>query len=449
MSLPRFVLAEQHFPNRTIQNISERIRQELNGSGLVPRVPKGSRIAIGVGSRGISNIATIVKSVVEYWKDQGARPFIFPAMGSHGAASAEGQADVLAHYGIHEATMGVPVISSLDVVSLGKTPEGIETFIDKNAYEADGIFLVGRVKWHTDFSGALESGLFKMMAIGLGKFAGARQYHTFAYRLGLEQVIRSAGSKVVETGKVLGGLAIQEGAHHETAGLVAIDFSQGRDAIIAKEEALLREVKSWMAKLPAPEIDILILDEIGKNISGAGMDTKVVNRSVQGHYNPFPDTPHVHRIYARGISELSYHSAVGLGLADVVHGRMLPDIDWNPTIINSLTASTPAAIRTPIHFNSDREVLTRMAPTVGKIDLSEVTYCRIRNTLELVHVAVSENLIPHLNSNVKIVSEPFEIPFDSEQNLEDFEMPNEVSDENTDFEEAGQTESSGREIVRG
>src|SRR3954452_3480343 len=397
MNLPRFVLAEQHFPNRAIRNIPDHIRQELAGSSISSRVPKGARLAIGVGSRGISNIATIVKSVVEFWKEQGAQPFIFPAMGSHGAATAEGQSDVLAHYGIHEATVGAPVVSSLDIVSLGKTPEGIETFIDKNAYEADGIFLVGRIKWHTDFSGTLESGLFKMMAIGLGKFAGARQYHTFAYRLGLEQVIRSAGSKIFDTGKILGGLAIQEGAHHETAGLVVIDFTKGRQAVMAQEEALLAEVKSWMAKLPAPEIDILIVDEIGKNISGAGMDTKVINRSVQAHYNPFPDIPRVQRVYTRGITELSYGSAVGIGLADVVHGRMLNGINWKPTIINSLTASTPAAIRTPVHFDSDREVLTKLAPTVGKTDLCEVTYCRIRYPLELVHLGVSENLIPSLS----------------------------------------------------
>jgi len=449
VNLPRFVLAEQYFPNRAIRNIPGHIRREIAGSGISSRVPKGARLAIGVGSRGISNIATIVKSVVEFWKEQGAQPFIFPAMGSHGAATAEGQADVLAHYGIHEATIGAPVVSSLDVVSLGKTPEGIEAFCDKNAYEADGIFLVGRVKWHTDFSGALESGLFKMMAIGLGKFAGARQYHTFAYKLGLEQVIRSVGSKVVDTGKVLGGLAVQEGAHHETAGLIAVDFSKGSADVIAREEAILVEVKSWMAKLPAPEIDILIVDEIGKNISGAGMDTKVINRSVQAHYNPFPDLPHVHRIYARGITDLSYGSAVGIGMADVVHGRILNRIDWKPTIINSLTASTPACIRTPIHFDSDREVLANLMPTVGKTDLSNVTFCRIRNTLELIHVAVSENLIPNLPSNVKIVSKPFEVPFDATGDFGDFEMGNEVSEANEDFEEAGQPEAPGREIVRG
>ncbi len=447
MNLPRFVLAEQHFPNRAIPNIPEHIRQELSQADFVSRVPKGSRIAIGVGSRGISNIATIVKSVVDFWKERGAVPFLFPAMGSHGAATAEGQADVLAHYGIHEATMGVPVISSLDVVPLGRTDEGIETFIDKNAYESDAVFLIGRIKWHTDFSGALESGLFKMMAIGLGKFAGARQYHTFAYRLGLERVIRSAGSKVFATGKILGGLAIQEGAHHETAGLVAVSGLQGGEALVRREEKLLAEVKSWMAKLPAPEIDILIIDEIGKNISGAGMDTKVINRGINCHYNPFPDTPVVNRIYVRGLSELTYHSAVGLGMADVIHDRLLRDVDWNPTYINSLTASTPAAIRTPIHFANDREVLTKVAPTVGKLDLSEVTYCRIRNTLELVHVCVSENLVPSLFDNLKVVSQPFEAPFDAAGDFGDFHIHADVPD--GDFEEVSSGGTAEREIVRG
>ncbi len=435
MNLPRFVLAEQHFPNRAIRNIPDHVRTQLSQADFLSRVPKGARIAIGVGSRGISNIAAIVKSVVEFWSAHGARPFLFPAMGSHGAATAEGQADVLAHYGIHEATMGVPVVSSLDVVPLGKTSEGIETFIDKNAFEADGIFLIPRIKWHTDFSGALESGLCKMIAIGLGKLAGARQYHTFGYRIGLEQTIRSAGAQVFSCGKILGGLAIEEGAHHETAGLVVISSSQGFAALVAQEEVLLEEVKSWRARLPAPEIDILIVDEIGKNISGAGMDTKVINRSMNGHYNPFPDTPIVHRVYARQLSELTYHSGIGIGLADVVHDRLVNDVDWNPTYINSLTASTPAGIRIPIHFRSDLEALSNIAPTVGKTDLSSVTYCRIRNTLELIRVAISENLVPALYPNVKVTSAPFKPRFDPSHDLLDFEggaLPRDLRD----FEEA-------------
>jgi hypothetical protein len=413
MKFPRFVFAEQSFPDRSISNIPGHIHKELSSADFAKHVPKGARIAIGVGSRGISNIATIVKSVVEFWKAQGADPFIIPAMGSHGAASAEGQTDVLAHYGIHEATMGVPIVSSLDVVPLGTTSEGIRTFMDKSAFEADGVFLVARVKWHTDFSGVLESGLFKMMAIGLGKFAGAQQYHSFAYKIGLEQMIRSVGASVFASKKVLGGLAIQEGAHHETAGLVAVSSAQGLDAMIGQEEKLLAEVKSWAGKLPVAETDILIVDEIGKNISGAGMDTKVINRGVNGHYNPWPNTPIVHRLYARSLSELTYHSGVGLGMADVVHDRLVNDVDWNPTYINSLTAGTPAAIRIPIHFPSDRAALEAIAPTVGKLDSTEVTYCRIKNTLELAQVIVSENLIDKLTSGTKVTSEPFELTFDA------------------------------------
>jgi lactate racemase-like protein len=413
MKFPRFVLAEQSFPDRAIHNIPDHIRNELNNSDFAARVPKGARVAIGVGSRGISNIATIVKSVVDYWKEQGANPFIIPAMGSHGAASAEGQSDVLAHYGIHEATMGCPIVSSLDVVNLGVTPEGTQTFMDKAVFEADSVFLVARVKWHTDFVGSIESGLFKMMAIGLGKFAGAQQYHSLAYRVGLEQMVRSVGAAVFASNKVLGGLAIQESAHHETAGLVAVSSSQGLERMIRQEEKLLAEVKTWAAKLPVPEVDVLIVDEIGKNISGAGMDTKVINRNVFGEYNPWPNTPKVHRLYARALSELTYHSGVGLGMADVVHDRLVNEVDWKPTYINSLTASTPAAVRTPIHFPSDLECLEAIAPTVGKLALETVTYLRIKNTLELAHLIVSENLIDKLSVETQVVSEPFHLQFNT------------------------------------
>lgn len=419
MNLPRFVRVHQSFPDRRIKDIRGHVHRELAQAGFGKRIPKGARIAIGVGSRGIANIATIVRSVVDFWKEQGADPFLIPAMGSHGAATAEGQADVLAQYGIHEATMGVPVVSSLQVVPLGTTPEGIEVFIDKAGYESDGIFLVPRIKWHTDFDAPIESGLFKMMAIGLGKFAGAQRYHTSAYRIGLETMVRSVGSTVFASGKVLGGIAIQEGAHHETAGLVAVSSAEGLEAMIAHEEHLLREVKSWKAQLPAKEIDILIVDEIGKDISGAGMDTKVINRNVYGVSNPWPHLPFVHRVYARALTEHTYHSGVGIGMADVVHDRLANNVDWNPTYINSLTASTPSAIKTPIHFRTDREALARIAPTVGKLDLSTVTYCRIRNTLELVDVEVSENLRDRLASNAEVVSDPYQVQFDESGDFAD------------------------------
>ena len=394
MRFPRLLVTRQKFPDRRIADVPAEVEKQLNASGFAARVAPGSRIAIGVGSRGIHNIATIVRGVVRYWKEKGMQPFIFPAMGSHGAASAEGQTMVLDHYGITAADMGCPIVSHLDVVSLGKTDDGIEAFMDKSAYDSDGVMLVGRVKWHTDFDGKIESGLFKMMAIGLGKFAGAQRYHTYAYNLGLEHVIRSVGRQVLASGKILGGLAILEDANHNTAKLDAVPVEE----MEAREESNLALVKSWMARVPS-DLDVLILDEIGKNISGAGMDTKVVNRNVNGAYNPWPGIPHFQRIFVRNLSELTYNSGVGLGMADIVTDRLVNRIDWAPTWVNSLTANTPAAIRTPIHFPTDRECLERIAPTVGKLDLDAVTYGWIRNSMELGRLALSENLRPVVEAN--------------------------------------------------
>jgi hypothetical protein len=415
MQLPRMLMIHQNFPDRAIRDIPGAVRKELSASPFASRLKPGSRVAIGVGSRGITNIATIARAAVEYWKSQGMRPFIFPAMGSHGAATAEGQADVLAHYGIIEETMGCPIISSLDVVPLGNTPEGIGAFMDRNAYESDGVMLVGRVKWHTNFIGKIESGLFKMMAIGLGKFAGAQRYHTYAYKMGLERVVSSIGRQVLASGKILGGLAILEDAHHNTAQLTAVPA----ESMEQREEELLTLVKSWMGKIPM-NLDILILDEIGKNISGAGMDTKVVNRGPDGEYNLWPDTPVIERIFVRDLSDLSYGNGVGLGMADVVSDRLLNKIDWNPTQINALTSSNPAAIRTPAHFRTDRECLERIAPTVGKFDMREVTIGWFRNSLELESFALSENLAPQIKSNpaLEIVGSAREFPFDAGGNLD-------------------------------
>ena len=414
MQLSRLLVVRQHFPDRSLTDIPGEVYRQLSSAGFGARLKPGSRVAIGVGSRGIANIATIVRAVVDYWKSQGVEPFLFPAMGSHGAATAEGQADVLAHYGIHEATMGCPVISQLDVVSLGKTNEGIEAFMDRMAYESDGVMLIGRVKWHTDFAGKIESGLFKMMAIGLGKFAGAQRYHTYAYKLGLETVIRNVGRQVLKSGKILGGLAILEDANHNTAKLVAVPVGEMEQ----REEELLALTKSWMGRMPVP-LDVLMLDEIGKNYSGAGMDTKVVNRSVSGEYNPWDTAPRFERIYLRGISKQSYGNGVGLGMADVVHDRLLAQMDWVPTRINSLTASTPAAIRTPVHYASDRLCLEAIAPTVGKLDLSEVTVGWIRNSLDLRFIGMTENLRPQIEANpaLEILDGPIDWPFDANGDL--------------------------------
>ncbi|MBM3775234.1 MAG: hypothetical protein FJW37_08730 [Acidobacteria bacterium] len=416
MAFPRLLLVRQNFTDRSLGDVAGEVRRQLDASPFAARLKPGARVAIGVGSRGIRNIATIARAAVEYWKARGMRPFIFPAMGSHGAATAEGQADVLAHYGIIEETAGCPIVSSLEVVPLGRTPEGIETFMDRNAFESDGVMLISRVKWHTDFAGKLESGLFKMMAIGLGKFAGAQHYHTHAWRLGLEPVIRSIGRQVLGSGKLVGGLAILEDAHHNTAQVTPVPVERMEQ----KEEELLALVKSWMGRIPT-DLDILILDEIGKDISGAGMDTKVVNRDVDGGLNPWPDAPKIHRIFVRDITDVSYGNAVGIGMADVISERLYRKIDWKPTLINALTSSHPGCVRTPMHFATDRECLERILPTVGKFDAARVTIGWIRNSLELGTIALSENLLPAIRSNplLEILDGPRPVEFDADGILVD------------------------------
>jgi len=408
------LLVKQNFPDRRLSDVPGTVQKELSGAGFGESLAPGSTVAIGVGSRGIGNLATIVKAVVNFWKSKGMQPFIFPAMGSHGAATAEGQADVLAHYGIIEETMSCPIRSSLEVISLGRTPEGIEAFLDKHASAADGIMLVGRIKQHTDFAGKLESGLFKMMGIGLGKWAGAKNYHTHAYRMGMETVIRSVGNQVLASGKILGGLAILEDAYHNTAKLTAVPVGR----MLEMEEELQALVKTWAPALPL-DLDVLVIDEIGKHISGAGMDTKVVNRGTQGEQNPWPDTPRIERIYLRDLSSLSYGNAVGFGLADIVNDRLVAKLDTHPTWINALTASSPAAAKLPVHFKTDRECIERIAATVGKHDLADVRLGWIENTLELTPIALSENMRAEIvkHPRLEIIQEAHELPFDAEGNL--------------------------------
>jgi hypothetical protein len=407
------LLVRQNFPDLRLPDVRTEARRQLEGSGFAARLQPGARVAIGVGSRGIANIAVIVQSVVEYWRDRGLRPFIFPAMGSHGAATPEGQADVLARFGITEPSMGCPIVSRLDVVSLGKTDDGIEVFMDAAAHGADGVMVVGRVKWHTNFNGAIESGLMKMMAIGLGKFAGAQKYHTHAQRLGLEHVIRAAGRRVLQSGKMIGGLAILEDAHHRTAKLDAVPA----DGMEGREEANLALVKSWMPRLPC-DLDVLIVDEMGKNISGTGMDAKVVNRGPTSEYNPWPGLPSIRRIFVRDLSAESHGNAVGIGIADVTTDRLVRHIDWGPTRVNAQSSGTTSRIRVPVPFSTDREALQWVTATAGKLDAADVTFGWIRNTLELDRLAISHHLRARLDGQTQVeVEGEIEVRWDECGNL--------------------------------
>ena len=409
----RLLIARQNFPDLRLGDVAGEARQQLEHSELAARLRPGARVAIGVGSRGIANIATIVESVVQYWRARGMSPFVFPAMGSHGAATPEGQAEVLAHFGITEASMGCPIVSRAGVVSLGTTDDGIEVFMDAEAHAADGVMIVARVKWHTTFSGGIESGLMKMMAIGLGKFAGAQKYHTHAQRLGLEHIVRTAGRHVLQSGKMIGGLAIVEDAHHNTAKLDAVPAG----CMEQRDEENLALAKSWMPRLPC-DLDVLIVDEMGKNISGTGMDAKVVNRGPANEYNPWPGLPSIGRIFVRELAAKTHGNAMGIGMGDVTTDRLVRQIDWEPTRVNALSASVPARIRVPTHFASDRECLRWVAATAGKFDPADVTFGWIRNTLELDRLAISPNLRARIDGQPQIeVEAEVDVRWDEAGNL--------------------------------
>ncbi len=410
----RLVHIRQNFPHRALPDVAAAVREQMEAAGWANAVKPGSRIAVGAGSRGIQNIDVIVKAVCDFWKSRQAEPFIIPVMGSHGAATAEGQADVLRHYGITEERMGAPIVSSLEVVKIGTTPDGLEVSMDRNAFESDGVMLCSRVKWHTDFEGKLESGVHKMMAIGLGKWEGAKRYHTWALETGMEHVIRGVGSVVLGTGKMLGGLAILEDAWHDTAKVAAL----GARNMAGQEEELLALTKSWKANVPGDSVDLLIVDEMGKNFSGAGMDTKVINRSVFGP-NGWAGVTKINRVFVRDLSDMSYGNAIGLGMADITTDRLVAKVDYNATWVNGLTASAPTAGATPVHFPDDRTSIEKILPTCGKLDVSECSIVWIRNSMDLADVLVSENLLPRLGKNpeIEVTGEPQSIEFDADGNL--------------------------------
>src|SRR5262245_58986657 len=279
--VPKMVRVRQAFARPRVDDIPAGVRGALGSAGLP--IKRGDTVAVGAGSRGIANIDVIVRAAVDWLKDLGARPFVFPAMGSHGGATPEGQREVLAHYGITEATIGCEIRASMDVIQVGEAM-GLPVWLDRTASEADWIGLVNRVKPHTDFKGSIESGLFKMMTIGLGKYRGATQYHRANVTHGYETVITAVGREMLARARIGFGLGIAENGYDETGRIEAFNAED----LEAGERRLLKDAREWMARLPFGQIDVLVVEEIGKNISGSGMDTNVIGRPSNPH-EPFPN----------------------------------------------------------------------------------------------------------------------------------------------------------------
>lgn len=416
-SLPRMLAVRQIFPASPPLDIRATIQKELARaqSGLKP----GMRIAVAVGSRGISNLQTIVAAVLDALRATGAQPFIVPAMGSHGGATPEGQTELLAEYGITEARLNAPIRAAMNVERIGSTPEGADVFFSAEALRADGIVIVNRVKPHTDFSGAIGSGILKMMVVGLGKRIGAANYHTTACRLGYEQVLRGMARVILEKAPILCGVAIVENQLHDTAKLEVL----ARDEIERREEQLFVEAKNLMPRLPFDQIDLLIVDRLGKNISGSGMDPNIIGRGVHGYVSSLGNrahpTPVIGRIFVRDLTPETHGNAIGIGMADMTTARLVRAMNPRVTFINALTSLAVQSAKTPMYFETDREAIALALTSLALREVREARIVRIADTLSLEHVQVSEACAPMVQSRSGLVvtSPVDEMKFDAADNL--------------------------------
>jgi hypothetical protein len=414
--LPVMRMVRQRYDLPPEVDVSAEMEREYNRIKDGFELPPGRRVAVCVGSRGIVNLARIVRDVVKTLKDAGAEPFVTPAMGSHGGATAGGQIEVLKSKGIMENTVGAPIKATMEVVSLGEI-DGIPLFIDRLAYEADGIVLINRIKPHTEFSGPTESGLIKMLGIGLGNHTGAEHYHRAAITRGFYEIISTAGSALLKRLNVLFGVAVVENQEHQTAILRLIRAEE----IESAERKLLVKAREYMPKIPLKEIDLLIIDEMGKDISGAGIDPKIVGRAVCSWADTEP-WPRISRIFVRDLTAATKGSASGLGMVDFTTERLVKKINMQATAINALTSSCPEEAKIPMHFKTDREAIAAALMTIRPYTLNDLRIVHIKNSLELSSLMVSEGCLPELadTQSVNISSEILSMEFDQNGNLISF-----------------------------
>ena len=419
MALPKMTRIQQQFEAPVLTALPATIHAELERINAASIVHPGDTVAITAGSRGVANVATAVKATADYLKTIGAKPFVIPAMGSHGGATPEGQRSVLEHYGITEETAGVPVKATMDVVELGKTELGLPVFLDRLAAEADYVVPLNRIKAHTDFNGSIESGLMKMMVIGLGKQKGANLYHRAFFQYGFENVITAVGGFMLDTGRIAFGIGLLENAHEQTAKAVAMPASQ----LLQTERQLLVEAKSLMSRLPFDELDLLIVDWVGKNISGTGMDTNVIGRMMQ-NFEPEPAKPAILRIFVRDLTEESDGNATGIGLADFTTTRLVNQIDRRATYMNGITALGPQKSKIPFYYDTDKEAISVALDTIGLTAPEDARVIRIESTLRLTELDISEALLADakLHSSLKVIGEPEPFDFDAAGNLLPFSM---------------------------
>jgi hypothetical protein len=457
-TFPRVFRLRQTFDAVCVEDVAAEVHAQLARLDLGRKVRPGESVAVTAGSRGIANIATITRAIVEHLKCLGAKPFIVPAMGSHGGGTADGQRRVLEGYGLTEATVGCPIRSSIETVVIGRAGEdadaalsgadilvcpvgqslsgrqeclphseegyrpaasnanaGFPFHFDRLAFEADHVVVCNRVKPHTMFAGPIESGLLKMLAIGLGNPAGAAVYHRAILDFGFDRVVGSAATEVLARCHILAGVAIVENACDQTAQIEAVPPEQFE----AREKELLVLAKRWLPRLPFSHVDVLLIDRIGKEISGTGLDANVVGRKFDDHKAVEGESPKVKRIAVRGLTPASRGNAIGLGMAEFCRSHILDEVDVAATRLNGLTSGHISAVMTPLDYPTDREMLTAALGTIGLADPPDAKFLWISDTLHLGELECSAAYLAEARQrpDLEILSEPHELPFDGSGNL--------------------------------
>jgi len=409
--LPRMARIWQSFPAPAVADVAGTLREQLGRPGVLDTVKPGMRIAIGVGSRGLADLPTLVRVTVEEIKKRGGQPFLVPAMGSHGGATAEGQSEVLANLGVTEATAGCEVLASMEVVEIGRLDNGLPVYIDKFAYEADGIAVIARVKPHTAFRGECESGLVKMITIGLGKQKGAESCHAYSFKYMAEHILSMSAISLART-PILFGVATVENAYDRIAKIVATPASE----LVETDKALLIEAKANMPRFMLDTFDVLIVDRIGKDISGDGMDPNISGRYPTPYASGGPD---IARIVLLDLTEATHGNANGMGAADFITRKLFDKIDFQPTYANSLTSTVPGPVRVPMVLDDDCDAIMAAIKTCNSRNPAQARVVRIKDTLHMGEISISESMLPEAraNSAIKILSEPEELVFDDAGNL--------------------------------
>jgi len=414
---PQIFALRQTFERPRVADVTGAVQAELAKLSLNAQVRPGQTVAITAGSRGVANIHLIIKAIVEHFQGLGAQPFIVPAMGSHAGGTAEGQRRLIEEYGITESFCGCPIRASMDTVVVCQAREGFPVHFDRFAHDADHVVVCGRVKPHTSFAGELESGLMKMMLIGLGKHAGAKIYHRAIMDYSFDQIVRSVAREVLSRCRVIAGLAIVENSYDETALIAALRPEEFE----AREKELLVLAKQWLPRLPFARTDLLLIDELGKDLSGTGMDTNVVGRKFAYHESGPQESPNVRYIAVRGLTAQTHGNATGLGLAEFCRSRVLRERDERITRINSCTGGDVCCAMTPLDYATDREILDTALPMIGLTEPADAKLLWIRNTLHLAELACSVAYLEEARQrpDLEILSPPQPMPFDTAGNLPD------------------------------